>query len=60
MVPKVEGETGEHADDVAVHGRRGLRLSPDQRPWKLSLRRRVGSSVGVGNPTRAPLDGATS
>jgi hypothetical protein len=30
---------GERADGIGVLGMRGLRLSPDQRPWRLPLRR---------------------
>ena len=44
--PKVRGAP---ADGVGVHGRRGLRLSPDQRPWQLPLRVRVRLLRGGGN-----------
>jgi hypothetical protein len=49
------------ADDVGGPGVRGLRLSPDQRPWWLPLAIRLDLSVGAGKaPGCVAPDGSVS
>jgi hypothetical protein len=55
--PVVRRERDTRADVVVVHGRRGPRLSPDQRPWQLPLRASVLLLRGGGKRWRRGLMG---
>ena len=58
-VPDRPTKCDTRADDVGAHGLRGLRPSPDQRPWQLPLLISVHLQCGGHNPLASTSLGAT-